>query len=994
MNEQRISGDKGLGDDTPRTLLPSRCVALVLRHALRQSNESTELLLVCRKWLRLGAAQLYRALHFDAAFGARRLARLTTTLLDKDALLPYALFVRSVAVVSSRDASLVSSIVSPSDASLEVSLESPSSPLQSPSQTLDESILIGDIDTLLQLTPHLASFAWTADPAATSVVLHSLADHAKRLTRLSLRECPLASDALAVALCHSCVRLTHVDLSFTLLSPRAAVSIIALLPHLVTLNMEGLEAHEIDFCNDYLDSSPSSPRPLRLLNLRNCVALSDSHIRSIVQICPLLDAILIDGCSSLSNDAVVAISQACPNLHSLDMSFIPALSDLAMYSIALCLSDSIRYLALSGCAKVGPAGVQMLIDRAYALKRTTGALKQLVLHGCLLILDSYLCAFDDSRTGELECMLEEAEIMKAVGASAATISPPRTVAISPPRPHALFDSEMDAFATPSAVHASSRSFATNPPKSPEDYNLDSTELWMLASYNMRAQINPTSFEPTLFTNTADSVSSGSSTRSSVLSMETIHEPPPPSPSPAAKELKRMSSHSSSSTVTLSNSGTSKGTRLPTPGVSAPTTTSKLPATSKLRESVLAKTHRSTAPNSALAPKSSFLPSPRPSRTSTPTPSTSFKAPSKINFNASTNKPNSIRTPLAKSGSRISAITLSSYSQPPPSKDPASSFSTRSATPTTTTTTASSGYKPRTFKKFNNDTATEYVPSKPPPSRSTVTSTPSRLGTPQPTSTAAPRSTPSASFKPGSSLARLGGGPRKPLSSSTSSPAFTPSRTLPVPSSSSLASTTTTTPAPKPRGLGSALKPPPSSTFTQPQPPTPHSTTSAQLIQGDLDASFLVTSPTSLDSPTTLQEPDTDPDSGFDRWRRRSMSLGNLSTTGLPVSAAASSTPTNKTPGRATPTATTTPSSGLDRWRRTVHTTASPAPPSTGLDKWRKSVSSEDLGVSAASPTGGLDRWRKSVGAGGSGIPGPGASGGSTGVGGGNLGSRLRPTRLR
>ncbi|KAJ3121896.1 hypothetical protein HK100_012194 [Physocladia obscura] len=388
-----------------------------------------EIMCVSRSWLTAAAALLYRTLALRST--PRMLIKVTQTLLNPQASLPYAMLVKHITNYNSPE--------------------------------FDNSLLeMGDIDTLLQVCPMLSSFVFTASPLASNILVQSIADNCHRLAHLSLRECPV-TDALINTLCSSCPRIAFLDLSFSLVSAASIPTIVDKLPTLSTLWLESIlpSNTRVSF-----PSVPTSARTsLKSINLKNS-GISDAS--------PNLKTLLLDGCTSLTDDGIVSLSRYCANLEVLDLSFIsPGVSDLSIYSIGLGLRTSIQVLSLCGCDAISVSAVQFLIDECCSsylvdsqkpamTQAARKSLNQLVLHGCTQIINSYLAEFDTTKTrGGIECMLESESLKRAVSTSAAV------------KPQS---------STTASQHVSAATMAKLTGEL-QDYDIDRGELWMRAAFN-------------------------------------------------------------------------------------------------------------------------------------------------------------------------------------------------------------------------------------------------------------------------------------------------------------------------------------------------------------------------------------------------------------------------------------------------------------------------------------------------------------------------------
>ncbi|KAJ3241092.1 hypothetical protein HDU81_001878 [Chytriomyces hyalinus] len=822
--------------------LPVRAIQQILKHI--PIHMLASLLVVNRRWLQAGAGMLYRILDPTNQ-------KVAATLLDGNAMLPYAMLVRAIRFDGDID------------------------PENGAHEHVGMELEMGDVDTLIQLCPMLTSFSFNAAPMASNILIQSLADNAYRLTHLSLRECPV-TDLLIKTLCNSCRKLATVDLSYTLVTVASAVTLVESLPNISKLVMEGAAPSQAPVSFSPLETFT---RPLKSLNLKNSGA-SDVHVRFIALACPQLATIRLEGCSSLTDDSIIRISQSCHNLETLDLSLVSLITDLSMYSIIQNChqSQSIRNLSLSGCVRLSTSIIQLLINTLCG-KTVSAPLQFLALHGCTNIINSYIAKFDSSRSVELECMLNAVELQAAVGAQ-----PPELM-------------------SPTASTSSTRV---------NDYAIDSNELWMLAAYNQRimdaagngkytgmdtlsevSSNDRSSGVASLDTVTPSMVLEPESGRggASRLSTQTLHVL-----TEGKKEFadgsKRVSSNSNLSVASSSASG-SKISRLPALG-------SKLPA-SKLRQAATIK-----AGGTALVKPGSSIPGVRSRIAPAPTtPATPTKVPTKINFGASTSTAPASRVSSVRPPSKRLSITSGSYTSP------RLGASTLSGTSTPTATTSqTNGYKPRTFKKFNDSEFGEGASSA---AVKTPVSRPPSFG-PKPGSvsaTASPRrpatlSAASKSAATPAALSKLGGAP-----ASVTSARFHSDSAVPT-------------------GKTGGLDRWRSSTLGVPA----------------------VTSPANVDSPlsgldrnrrASIHHPKSAESGGLEKWRKTPQSSEGENAMNWG-------------------SASMGPSTNLDRWRKSAETVDSVGDVSSNivnsLDKWRKPASSEDLSGNDA-PSG-LDRWRKST----------------------------------
>ncbi|KAJ3238162.1 hypothetical protein HDU81_008309 [Chytriomyces hyalinus] len=835
--------------------LPVRAIQQILKHI--PTHMIASLLVVNRRWLQAGAGLLYRILDPTNQ-------KVAATLLDGNAMLPYAMLVRAIRFDGEFDSE------------------------KGGNQHVGADLEMGDVDTLIQLCPMLTSFSFNAVPMASNILAQSLADNAHRLTHLSLRECPI-TDLLIKPLCNSCRKLSTVDLSYSLVTVASAVTLVESLPNITKLVMEGAAPSQAPVSFSPLETFT---RPLKTLNLKNSGA-SDVHVRFIALACPQLATIRLEGCSSLTDDCIIRISQSCSNLETLDLSLVSLITDLSMYSIIQNChqSQSVRNLSLSGCVRLSTSIIQLLINTLCG-KAVSVPLQFLALHGCTNIINSYLVKFDSSRSEELECMFSAVELQAAVGAQ-----PPELM-------------------SPTTSTASTRV---------NDYAIDSNELWMLAAYNTRildaagngkysgmdtlsevSSNDRSGSLASLDTITPSMVlehgSAGGGTAPLLLSTQTLlHLTEGKREFP--DNSKRISTNSNLSIASSSGSG-SRISRLP-----APSSGSKLPA-SKLRQSATIKAVAKglMKPGSSIPGARSRIASAAPSAIATPT-----KTPTKINFAASTSSATPSRISSVRPATNRLSVSSGSYSSPRLSSAPSAS------------TSQTSGYKPRSFKKFNDGEFGEGVSS-------------------TPVKTPASR-TNSSSVKPGSMSATASS--RRPTTLSTASKAVA------SPAGRSTASS-------KPGG-GAVPPSVMSSRYNSDSAVTTAKTGGLDRWRSSTTGAPNVTSPesgsrASADSPlsagssgmgldrhrrASINHPKGSENGGLDKWRK----------------------PPQSSEGENAPnwgSASVGPSVNLDRWRKSAETVDNGGSSNivNSLDKWRKPASSEDLSGNVA-PSG-LDRWRKST----------------------------------
>ncbi|KAJ3084641.1 hypothetical protein HDU99_009400, partial [Rhizoclosmatium hyalinum] len=714
-----VGGSETHVDDADTEAEAARTARTARTQQARRAHNLSQVLCVSRHWLRSAAAQLWRHVRVRSL----GLESVVSALLAESPLVPYAAFVRRVTLLGGQ-------------------------------------VEIGDIDLLLLLAQRLSSLRINLQ-TASNVLLLSIADYCPRLSHLVLRECPLSAPSLLTKMCLACPLIRNLDLSYTLFDTEAAVIAVTYLPALQSLIVEGLGAplHSEDSSTSTSTTiqSTAKNKSLKYVSLRNSLP-TDSHIRRLAQTCPSLQTLIISSCTSLSDDAILSIAQFCPLLETLDASFIPSLTDLSLYALSHRLSSSLYSLSLSSCTNISPLAVQFLIDACLSESSgvasaepnsftRNGRLHQLVMHGCPLILQSYLGAFDTKKDGFgvtfviqespadaqenasqvenqtkgmdgqaidlLEWMLVGEELRAAVGAGSRQPTPSTKPTLSLLSTSNLQPNNINNVGAGASSNGGAT--ATSPRN---DYTLEPNELWMLAAYNMRilnhsaiAHTAPatnsaapnrvgtsnnlfdsldslTDSEDTSTAATTPSHTASSLRNSNRSSFQSLGDAQPAETNSSnisdltSKELKRLSSLSVASSV----SSTTSSTRLPTP------TPSRLPS-SRLRQSTSMTNASSSLPKPASSLSKRTMqqqstPTPITSKTPTPTPTR------KINFSAYHNTPTQPPPPVTRSFSGLkkptSLLTLSSYTTP--------------LSPPTSASTTTSSYKPRTFKKYNEDAA--------------------------------------------------------------------------------------------------------------------------------------------------------------------------------------------------------------------------------------------------------------------------------------------------
>ncbi|KAJ3116973.1 hypothetical protein HDU96_008263 [Phlyctochytrium bullatum] len=349
----------------PFRKMPSAVAMGVVAHLMATADtpdaaaaKALPCLFVNRSWSRGAARALYRTPHLPTL---DRFQSLVATALEPSPTHPYAAFVENLHLPPA----------------------------------LAETLFLGDLDIAFQLFPNLASLRLHSSPSTSNVLLQSLADHCGSLRALSLRGCPI-TDALVPHLAAGCPRLELLDLSHTRVTIATLLTCVDLCPHLLTLSLEAAfpSPRPVTWDPQHLFM-----RPLRHLHLRNS-GITDPHLRHAALHCPDLERVVVEGSAAITDDALVKLAQSCgPSLRTLDASFCPHVTDLTLRALAMFAGQNLEAVAFSGCDRVTEDGVVALAEGCVG---AGGPLTEIVLHGCVRVLGSSVKEFA-TRRYELDC---------------------------------------------------------------------------------------------------------------------------------------------------------------------------------------------------------------------------------------------------------------------------------------------------------------------------------------------------------------------------------------------------------------------------------------------------------------------------------------------------------------------------------------------------------------------------------------------------------------
>ncbi|KAI9203403.1 uncharacterized protein BJ171DRAFT_143237 [Polychytrium aggregatum] len=612
--------------------LPSAIIEAIVAQ-LPSLVDKKNCLLVCRTWSKGASKAIYRRPHLPTI---RHFQDLVYTLLRPNLSHPYSRWVEEFVI----------------------------------RKELDEDLFMGDIDVALQLFYNLQAFHMEYSISASNVLVQSLADHNRNLRCINLRGCPV-SDSYILELCQSCPKLRTINLADTNCTAFVLKHIIDHCAWIQSIDLEN--CHKTSMPLEF-DPRESFTRPLQHLNATNS-GISDHVLRFVALRCPDIVSANLEGCLGLSDDSLIRLIQTSCGLKYLNVAFVNQLTDLTAIAIGFHSFD-IQVVMFSGCDLISPVGVQMLVQRC-------ANLKELILHGCAGILNTYIREYS-SRLHDIDCSIRGPSIKWLAG---------HNTLKAKDAPVKEMKSEMvqTEFVDTSALV----------PKE----QFDASEI--LLKFAEAAASGKWVPQSRLGAAGAKSIGTAGDKAAPTESGAWGSGPPPPgwnpawasygNPAPGERRLERESNESLASSV----SSTASRFRSKIPGLSRIPT----PPASPDRRSV-ASSVGSTPSTSAPSVTSSTV-----SRLPTSMGGSKLKTPTRL--------PLSKTTPTARAP--LSLIQQKKFGSSPASSGLAtpSKTSTGSSTPrtlskrtssgpaptpskTSTPATPSSAYKPRQFKKFNDD----------------------------------------------------------------------------------------------------------------------------------------------------------------------------------------------------------------------------------------------------------------------------------------------------
>lgn len=191
----------------------------------------------------------------------------------------------------------------------------------------------------------------------TDIGLLALTERSSTLRTLKLKLASSSSsehcsEVAVMELASSCKHLTHVELSnFKRLSDPPVYELIQRCPKLVDLTLDGTPITDAS-----LDLLASHSRFLRCVSIKGCKKLSEAGLKALGQ-CDTLESVNAGQASGVTDAAVVAICTGNPGLKALVLSH-GNLSDMSLQSVAMC--NHMEELALHGCSRISNSGLALI----------------------------------------------------------------------------------------------------------------------------------------------------------------------------------------------------------------------------------------------------------------------------------------------------------------------------------------------------------------------------------------------------------------------------------------------------------------------------------------------------------------------------------------------------------------------------------------------------------------------------------------------------------
>ncbi|KAJ1536938.1 hypothetical protein HK096_006064 [Nowakowskiella sp. JEL0078] len=254
-----------------------------------------------------------------------------------------------------------------------------------------------------------------------------------QLRSFSMALCPTASNVLVQSLSDHSRHLRNISLSNTNITDAFIPDLIRACPKLEVVNFshtsvtmtvlkmlvdkcERIWKIDLENCGSsskpvLLDPNSMITRSLKHLNLKNS-GIHDILFRYICVRCPELEVVSIEGCAAITDDGLMKLAFSCADIKKVDCSFCPQISDLTLRALGT-HSRKLESAVFSGCDLISPEGVVFFAG-------TCQNLNELVMHGCSRILPSYVRDYS-LRHYELDCAVRGSAIKWLAGHKAVQV---------------------------------------------------------------------------------------------------------------------------------------------------------------------------------------------------------------------------------------------------------------------------------------------------------------------------------------------------------------------------------------------------------------------------------------------------------------------------------------------------------------------------------------------------------------------------------------------
>ncbi|WFD38809.1 SCF ubiquitin ligase complex subunit [Malassezia japonica] len=385
--------------------LPHEILLHVFRYVMGSQQDLQACLLVCRRWCVCGVQLLW---HRPSFHKLSSLFKLIHVMIQPDASFPYASYVRRL-----NFSLLAGDLDDQLFGRMDLCHRLERLTLAGCSQVTDATLA-----RVLSQTPQLVAVDLSGVVQLTDATLHVLAKHCTRLQGANLSGCKQVTSDGVVQLAQQCRSLRRIKLGTCEdIDGRAFVQLIRCCPILLEADFVGcpriqdtsvrevwlqptlLRELKLAHCVALTDrafptpalledlqrnppvaelgSAPTllaNPRvfpvceQLRILDLTNCVHLTDETVRGIVAQAPKLRNLSLAKCAQLTDESVYAISKLGRNLQYLHLAHITHLTDRAIIHLAHHCTR-IRYLDLACCVLLTDASVVVLAANLPKLRR-------------------------------------------------------------------------------------------------------------------------------------------------------------------------------------------------------------------------------------------------------------------------------------------------------------------------------------------------------------------------------------------------------------------------------------------------------------------------------------------------------------------------------------------------------------------------------------------------------------------------------------------------